>query len=53
MPKTAHPSPRRRDGLSLRGVNFEDALRAAMQTPIPKGWKPPKTRTAKRRRKKV
>ena len=39
MPKIARkpkrPLPNRTDNLSLRGVKFEDALRAAMNTPPP------------------
>lgn len=46
MPRK-HSLPNRRDGLSLRGVKFEDALRAAMATPLPPemrrgGKKPPR-----------
>ncbi len=44
MPKTKakkRTHPQRRDAIPpLQGVKFEDALKAAMETPLPDGWKP-------------
>ncbi len=39
--RARRPLPKRRDNLPpLRGVNFEDAMRAAMATPLPEGGVP-------------
>lgn len=43
--------PQRQDAIpNLPGVNFEDALRAAMATPIPKDWKPPVAKHKRRKK---
>jgi hypothetical protein len=42
-PAPKKPLPERADGLPpLKGVALDDALKAAMETKLPKDWKPPK-----------